>query len=37
MDGELIYVYCPYCHEMHGCIKRGDTYECVTTGKIFTM
>ena len=37
MDGELVYVYCPYCREGHGCTKRGNTYECVTAGKTFTI
>lgn len=34
---ELIYVWCPYCHEGHGCIKCGTIYECVTTGRTFTI
>lgn len=36
MDGELVYVWCPYCHEMNSCTQRGKIFECVTVGKTFT-
>ena len=34
--GVLIYVWCPYCHEMHSCRQTGSIFECVTAGSTFT-
>ena len=38
MDGEHVYVWCLYCHEMHSCTftQRGKVFECVTVDKTFT-
>lgn len=37
MSGEMIWVWCPYCHKGETCVQYSPKkIECPTTGKTFT-